>query len=480
MKRREFLKSTGWGAALAAGWGLSRNLKAAEARRAKPPNIVLIMADDLGYGHLGCYGQQIIQTPNIDRLAREGLRFTQAYAGCSLCAPSRSVLMTGYHAGHTPVRGNSGGIPLRDGDVTMAEVLQAAGYRTGLFGKWGLGDARTTGAPNEQGFDEFFGYLHQKHAHFYYTDYLWHNREPYPLEANRDGRRQRYSHDVIVERALDFIRQEQDAPFFCFLSATIPHHEWTVPEESLEQYASSFEEQPPRFRWRQGYAMPKKPKANMAAMISHLDRGVGKVMQTLEERGLSEDTLVIFTSDNGADSYSLASPTFFQANGALRGYKGSLYEGGIRVPAIAHWPGHIAPGTASEHAWYFADLLPTCAELAGNAPGVPADVDGVSIVPALLGAQAAGRPQPPHDFLFWEQWGSELPRAVRRGNWKAVWPSKDAPIELYDLGADPGEQNDLATAHPDIVAELRGLMERNHADPPPQIEPDAPDGRYYR
>ena len=441
------------------------------------PNIILIMTDDLGYGHLGCYGQEIIETPHLDQLAHEGVRFTQSYAGCAVCAPSRSVLMTGYHAGHTPVRGNSGGIPLRREDVTMAEMLRQAGYTTALFGKWGLGDARTSGAPNRQGFDEFFGYLHQKHAHFAYTDYLWHNEHQYPLEGNRGGRREQYSHDVIMEKALDFIRERDEQPFFCFLSLTIPHHEWTAPAEAMKQYSGRFEEHPPEFRWREGYACPDEPKATLAAMISHMDRGVGQLMALLDEKGIREKTLVVFSSDNGADSYSIPSPEFFKANGPLRGYKGDLYEGGIRIPTIANWPGHIPQGATSDHVWYFADLMPTFAELAGDEGTMPSDVDGISILPALIGEDTAGRAQEQHELLYWEEGGA---RAGRMGDWKAVAPRAGAPLELYDLGVDLGEKNNVAAQHPDIVARMAALLEENHVDAPPQIAPDTPDGRYYR
>ncbi len=386
MNRRDFLKTTGAAAFAAAGL----NAQALGQSNAERPNIIFIMADDLGYGHLGCYGQQHIHTPNIDRLAKEGLRFTQAYAGCSLCAPSRSVLMTGYHCGHTPVRGNSGGIAMPDEYVTTAEVLKSAGYTTGVFGKWGLGDAETEGVPNKQGFDEFLGYLHQKHAHFYYTDYLWHNGEPYPLPGNTHGQKEQYSHDVILQKSMDFIRGNHANPFFCYLSLTIPHHEWIAPEDSLEEYSGTFDEHPPRFRWRQGYAFPDEPKANMAAMITRMDDGVGQIMALLKELGIDDNTLVIFTSDNGADRYSVAEPEFFKANGPLREYKGTLYEGGIRIPAIARWPGHIAPGTESALPWYFCDVMPTLAELGGATDAVPGGIDGLSIVPTLVGADAAG------------------------------------------------------------------------------------------
>lgn len=480
MNRRTFLRHTRSGATVLATVGLHQDLSAqAETEAIGHPNIILIMADDLGYGHLGCYGQRIIHTPHIDRLAREGMRFTQAYAGCTVCAPSRSVLTTGYHSGHTPVRGNTGGISLRDRDITLAEILQHAGYKTGLFGKWGLGDANTEGVPNKQGFDEFFGYLHQKHAQFYYTDYLWHNSERFLLSGNRNGQQQQYSHDVILERALSFIESEKENPFFCFLSFTLPHHEFTVPEETLSLYAGQFEETGYEVRWREGYAMPAEPKATMAAMITHADKGVGQVIERLERLNIRDKTLVIFASDNGAGDYELACPQFFQANGPLRGYKGSLYEGGIRVPAIASWPGAIASGSESHHVWYFADILPTFAELAGAAASVPYDCDGLSFVPELLGEKATGTAQAKHPFLYWETGSANLDRAGRMGDWKAVWPSGGAPLELYDLQLDIGETNNIAPNRPDIVEEMKGYLERNHTAPPPQIEPEKPDSRDY-
>jgi arylsulfatase A-like enzyme len=439
-----------------------------------------MMADDLGYGHLGCYGQEIIQTPHIDQLAAEGLKFTQAYSGCTVCAPARSVLMTGYHSGHTPVRGNSGGISLRDEDLTMAEILKSAGYTTGLFGKWGLGDGQTEGIPNKQGFDRFFGYLHQLHAQFYYTDYLWNNQEKYPLPGNMDGKREQYTHDVILEKALEFIRENKGGPFFCFLSMTIPHHEFAAPDETLRMYSGKFEEHPLDFRWREGYANPKEPKATMAAMITHMDKGVGQVVRLLDELGIRENTLVLFVSDNGAGDYGLAEPEFFKANGPLRGYKGSLYEGGIRVPAVASWPGRIEAGSDSAQVWYFADLMPTYAELAGASAKVPQDCDGLSIVPALVGEETAGRAQQDHEFLYWES-GSEkeLKKAVRIGDWKAVWPNPAAPIELYNLAVDVGEQNNVVDENPRIAVQARQILSREHLPPPPQTEPEAPDARYY-
>ena len=472
ISRRSFLARMGTSVAAGASMGSLGSLA-----QTKPPNIVLIMADDLGYGHLGCYGQQHIRTPNIDRLAREGTRFTQAYAGCSQCAPSRSVLMTGYHSGHTPVRGNSGGISLRAEDVTVAEVLKRAGYRTGLFGKWGLGDADTPGVPNKQGFDEFFGYLHQKHAHFYYTDYLWQNDARFALPGNMDGNREQYTPDVILDRALDFIRASSGAPFFCFVSSTIPHHEWAVPESSLKEYAGTFDEQRPEFRWREGYAFPKEPKATMAAMVSHLDKGVGKIVQLLDELMLRENTLVLFTSDNGPDSYSMTNLDFFKASGPLRGHKYDLYEGGIRVPAIARWPGTVPAGADSELPWHFADIMPTFAELAGTPSEVPNNIDGISIAPSLRGDRRSGI-QASREFLYWD--ADSGSRAVRMGDWKLVQPKRDAEAELYDLKTDIGESRNVAADHPDVAARMLDYANASYTAPPPQTEPPAPDGRLYR
>ena len=443
----------------------------AEAER---PNIVLIMADDLGYGHIGSFGQEKIRTPHLDQMAEEGLRFTQFYAGSPKCAPSRSVLMTGLHAGHTPVRGNSGGIPLRKEDRTFAQILQEAGYRTGLFGKWGLGDAATTGAPRKKGFDEFFGYLHQKHAHYYYANYLWYNEEKYIIPENRNGQRGVYTHDVIVEKGLEFLEAEKDNPFFAFFSFTIPHHEWTAPDGTLKEYAGVFEEEVPEHTWREGYALPDAPRANMAAMITHMDKGIGEIMAKLKALGIDDNTLVIFTSDNGADAYSIASPEFFRANGDLRGYKYDFYEGGIRVPTIARWPATIQTAKDCVTPLYFADFLPTFAALAGKKKSISKETDGISFAPTLLGEPE----QEQHDFMYW---GSEEGQwAGRMGNFKMVQQGDMTGPELYDLSNDTGESNDIAQKHPEIVKKMRALLGKNHDPAPPQIEPDAPDGRYYR
>ncbi len=447
---------------------------------AAPPNIVLIMADDLGYAHLGCYGQEKIRTPRLDRMAADGMRFTNVYAGCCVCAPSRSVLMTGLHGGHTAVRGNSGGIALADDDVTVAEVLKKAGYMTGLFGKWGLGEHGTAGVPYRQGFDEFFGYLHQIHAHFYYPEYLWLRDQRHVLPGNRDGQRGQYTHDEIVERALDFIRRRKDGPFFLYVPLAVPHYELLVPEESLKQYAGKFSETPYRGRGRKAgyphdYGQQAMPRAATAAIITHMDRSVGRILDLLDELALSDNTIVFFTSDNGATP-GPSDPEFFEACAHLRGTKGTLYEGGLRVPMIVRWPSRVAAGNVNEHVWYFADVMPTLAELAGA--DSPDGIDGISVVPALLGAEAAGRQQADHDYLYWEDDGDQ---AVRAEHWKAIRPKQgNGHLELYNLAADEGETHDLAKQQLEIAARLAKLLDAAHTPARPQIEPEKPPGRQYQ
>ena len=443
------------------------------------PNIIFIMADDLGYGHLGCYGQKKIKTPQLDRLAAEGMRFTQAYAGAPVCAPSRSVLLTGLHAGHTPVRGNSGGVPLADDDVTVAEVLKAAGYATGCFGKWGLGEHGTTGVPYKQGFDEFFGYLHQIHAHFYYPSYLWNRDKKHPLPGNEGTSGTQYTHDEIMAAAEGFIRRHKDEPFFLYVPLTIPHYELLVPEDSLAEYRGKFPEKPYPGRGRKpgyprDYAAQATPKAATAAMITRMDRSIGQMMKLLAELKLDEKTIVIFTSDNGP-TRGASDPEFFGAAGPLRGSKGNLYEGGIRVPAIARWPGKIKPGTVSDHVWHFADVMPTLAELGGGK--VPAEIDGLSIVPTLLGEKAAARPQKKHGHLFWEYKGR---RAVRMADFKALRHKNVQKTELFDLATDPGEKQDISAAHPEVMAKMKTLLDSSRTPPRPQIEPKRPPGRKYQ
>jgi arylsulfatase A len=463
MNRRGFLH-TAAGSVLAAG-----ALLRAEAKR--PPNIVFILADDLGWGDVGCYGQKRIRTPNIDRLAAEGTRFTDAYSGCTVCAPSRSVLMTGYHMGHTSVRSNPGGVPLLKEDVTAAQVLKAAGYATGGFGKCGLGDIGTDGVPWKHGFDKFFGYLHQVHAHFYYPPLLYDNEKEFPLEGNENGKRTTYSHDVIAGAAIDFIQRNAGRPFFCYMPFTIPHWELLVPEDSLAEYKGKFPEDKPFPGGH--YAAQDYPRAAYAAMITRMDRHVGRILALLKELKLEENTVVFFTSDNGP-AMSLRQDDYFNSAGPFRGHKQNLYEGGIRVPMIARWPGHIGAGALSDFAWSFADFLPTAAELAGAA--APKGLDGFSVVPTLL-----GKKQAPHEFLYWElprydaKQGTFMPgtpmQAVRMGEWKAVRPAPGAPLELYNLKRDSGETANLAADNPKVMARIEEYLKTARVEPRPQKDP---------
>jgi arylsulfatase A-like enzyme len=423
------------------------------------PNIVFIMADDLGYAELGCYGQKKIQTPNIDRLAAEGMRFTQCYAGSHVCAPSRSTLMTGLHTGHTPIRANGGYRYLYDEDITVAEILKQAEYVTGGFGKWGLGTEETPGFPLKQGFDEWFGFYHQVHAHFYYPYYLWHNGAKFFLPENEGRQRARYSHDEIHKYALEFIRAHKDQPFFCYLPYTLPHVELVVPEDSMKPYHGKWVEtalpDP-----RPGYLGATEPYATHAGMVSRLDRSVGEVMALLKQLNLDENTIVFFSSDNGPQGNQWQRVAdFFNANGPFRGYKGQFYEGGIREPLLVRWPGKIKAGSQSELICAFWDFLPTFAELAHA--DAPKPLDGISFVPTLLGQPG----QKPHEFFYWEMGrGKNLTQAMRLGDWKALRHKADGRTELYNLALDIGERTNVAAEHPDIVEKVAHLMAREHAD----------------
>lgn len=431
----------------------STAVQATEATPERPPNIVLIMADDLGYGGLSCYGQQKYQTPNIDRLAQQGMRFTNCYAGSCVCAPSRSVLMTGLHSGHTPVRANGGAARLYPDDVTIAEVLKQAGYATGMFGKWGLGVEGTTGHPNRQGFDEFFGYLHQVHAHFYFPYFLWENEQPFPLPENEGRKQGRYAHDEIHKHALQFLRTHQKEPFFCYLPYTIPHVELVVPDDSRQPFAGKWEETPLADP-RKGYIGAEQPYATFAGMVTRLDRHVGEIVALLKELGLEDNTLIVFTSDNGGQAGAWERVnSFFKGCGPYRGVKGQFYEGGIRVPYIACWPGHIKPGSTSDHVFAFWDILPTLAEIA-HVP-TPPNIDGVSFAPALLGAGT----QKQHEFFYWEYpYAKGLVQAVRAGDWKILQPKPGRPFELYNLKDDPYEMHNLAQKHPMEVERLQKYL----------------------
>ena len=419
-----------------------------QAAAAPPsPNIIFVMADDLGYGDLGCYGQTRFTTPNIDRLAAEGVRFTQAYSGSAVCAPSRCALMTGFHTGHGYIRRNhevngAGSIPLRARDLTVAEVVRRAGYATGAFGKWGLGGVGTTGHPNAQGFDEWFGYLDQVHAHFHYTDHLF--RDSRRVELERD----QYSHDLIVEQAFDFVRRNAARPFFLYLSLTIPHASLEVPADSLAKYLGRFPETPfagPHF------SPQPTPRAAFAAMIDRFDGSVGRLLRLLAELAIDERTIVFLTSDNGPHRAGGGDPDFFRSSGPLRGIKRDLYEGGIRVPMLVRWPGRIAPGTVRDRPWAFWDFLPTAAALAGLP--APTGIDGVSIVPTLLGQNQA---EP--SLLYWETVDGGFRQAIRQGRWKALRLESGKGLELYDLESDIGETRNVAAQNPRRVARFEKLL----------------------
>ena len=430
----------------------------------RPPNIVLILADDLGYGDLGCYGQQRIQTPHIDALAKEGMRFTDFYAGCTVCAPSRCVLMTAYHMGHCWVRGNAGQQNrqiqcLRDQDVTLAEVLKQAGYATALCGKWGLGEEGTAGVPTKQGFDFFYGYLNQHHAHNYYPAYLFRGEERVPLANVVPGsgdfgvgvasRKVEYSPELITAEALKWIGEHKDRPFFLYYAVTLPHANNEGRQEGMEvpdlgQYAAT--------DW------PPAQKAH-AAMISWLDRDVGRLMARLRELGLDENTLVFFSSDNGPHAEGGNDPQFNDSNGPLRGIKRDLTEGGIRVPFIARWPGQIKAGATSDYVGSFADVLPTLAQFAGGKSDLPKDLDGLSFAPTLLGRPADQRQ---HEHLYWAFYERGGAQAARKGRWKAVQQPYHSPVRLYDLSQDLGEERDVSAEQPAVAAELTAAMQGSY------------------
>jgi arylsulfatase A-like enzyme len=414
------------------------------------PNIVFILADDLGYGDLGCYGQKRIRTPQLVRMADEGVRFTQFYAGSTVCAPSRCVLMTGRHTGHCTVRGNST-VPLRPDDVTVAEILKSAGYATGLVGKWGLGEPETTGIPNRQGFDEFFGFLNQHHAHNYYPDYLWRNETREPLEnvisaiPNVASVRRQYAPDLFTDEALRFLERHKAGPFFLYLAYTLPHA--NNERGRAEENGMEVPDDAPY----SGEPWPA-PQKNHAAMITRLDRDVGRVLQKLKDLHLDENTIVFFSSDNGPHQEGGANPAFFGSSGPVRGHKRNLTDGGIRVPFIVRWPGKIAPGRVCDEVGWFADFLPTAAELAGvPAPG---SLDGLSLLKVLLNPHETL----PERTLYWEFHERNFQQAVRLGNWKGIRTMKDGPLELYDVRRDIGEARNVAVEHPDIVARIETLL----------------------
>lgn len=423
------------------------NLSYAEQQR---PNIILMMADDLGYGHLGSYGQTKIKTPHLDQMAREGLRYTRAYSGSSVCAPSRSVLMTGLHTGHTPIRWNTpGGASLLDEDLTLAEQLKTKGYQTGGFGKWGLGKEGTPGHPNRQGFDEFFGQYDQVHAHFFYPWWVWHNDKKVLLPENEGGKRGTYVHDITHEHTLKFIRAaaQSDEPFFAYLPYIIPHVELIVPEDSKKPYQGKFPKHTIKDR-REGYLYDEDSYTAYAGMISRLDDSVGDLLSILKELDIDEETLFVFTSDNGAQgSHWKDLVTFFEGTGGLRASKGSLYEGGIRVPMLVRWPGKVDAGKTSETATAHYDLFSSLVEIAG-AENVK--TDGISLASEWLG-EGPSKPLKNRRYLFWQTPGA---CAVQSGDWKIVRTDRWMPWELYDLKSDPAEAKNLAGENREMVYKL--------------------------
>lgn len=435
------------------------------------PNIIYILADDLGYGDLSCYGQEKFQTPNIDKLADMGIKFTRHYAGSTVCAPSRSALMTGQHTGHTPIRGNQGvepegQVPIDSAALTIAEVLKQEGYITGAFGKWGLGYPGSEGDPNFQGFDEFFGYNSQTLGHNYYPYHLWHNQEKVILAENAGRGSGIYAPSLIHEHVLDFIEANKDTSFFLFYPTIIPHAELVAPEAYMDKYRGKFlpeksykgVDDGPRYRLGP-YGSQPESHAAFAAMMNVLDVHVGNILGKIEDLGLMENTLIIFTSDNGPHVEGGADPDYFNGNGPLKGYKRDLYEGGIRVPMLAVWANKIKPGVESKHISAFWDVMPTICEMLDIE--VPINTDGISFLPELL-----GEPQEKHNHLYWEFLERGGRQAVVMNNWKGIRLNMDnnphAPIELYNLDSDIGETNNIAASNPDIVKKIDSIMDAEH------------------
>lgn len=433
---------------------------------ARPPNIILILADDLGYGELGCYGQRKIRTPNLDRVAAEGARFTRYYAGSPVCAPSRSTLLTGLHTGHTFIRDNrelatEGQLALPADTRTLPRLLANAGYATGMVGKWGLGGPGSSGEPGRQGFQHWFGFLCQREAHNYYPTHLWRNGGRIDLEGNTPGNLtgRHYVQDLFVDEIRSFLDSHKDVPFFLYLPFTIPHLSIQTTDQDAAPYLGLWDDPP--YDGKKGYLPNPAPRAGYAGMISRLDRDIGLILAQVRDLGLDDRTIILFASDNGPtyDRIGGSDSEFFNSAAGLRGLKGSLFEGGIRVPLIVRWPGRIAPGLVSDHAAAAYDLAPTLLDLAGVQ--TPAGLDGVSFAPTLLGQ----RSQPAHEFLYWEfpSYGGQ--QALQMGRYKAVRRGllkAEAAIELFDLQTDERETTDIAGQHPEAVAQMRAIMTREH------------------
>ena len=430
------------------------------ALAAAQPNIIYILLDDAGYGDLSCYGQTKFETPHIDRLAKEGMKFTNHYAGSTVCAPTRSVIMSGLHTGHTPSRGNKeirpvGQHPIPSATFTIAEALQKAGYVTGAFGKWGLGNPGSEGDPIHQGFDRFYGYNCQRNAHTYYPTWLFDNLKKVELDGKT------YAHDLIMDQAVDWINTHHKRPFFCFLPVTIPHAAMHVPEEYAAPYRrmfSQFENKVGKYGNNKPFA--KNPAAQFAGMMTALDSGVGRILETLKKNGMDKDTIILLSSDNGPHKEGGHMPDFFNSNGGLRGYKRDLYEGGIRCPLLVRWPGQIKPGTTSDHISAHWDMFPTLCDLART--DTPDKLDGISFLPTLIGKE-----QKQHKYLYWEFFEGGGKRAVRIGKWKAVQnqvnkKGQNAPIEVYDLNADAAEKNNLAAQQSEVIAQTKAIFKEAH------------------
>lgn len=429
------------------------------ADKTKRPNVIYILADDLGYGDLSCYGQEKFETPNIDALAKQGMKFTQHYSGSTVCAPSRCSLLTGLHTGHCPVRGNAevkpeGQEPMPADTFTVARFLQESGYRTGLFGKWGLGAPGSVSEPLKMGFDRFYGYNCQRIAHCYYPAFLWSDDKRELLYGNVTNREKDYAPTLIHKKALEFIRENKDRPFFCYYAAVQPHADMVAPESVMKKHRGKYGTETPSGG---GYRHQPEPRAAFAAMVEMLDDYVGDIMAELEAQGIADNTLVIFSSDNGPHVEGGHDPEYFNSNGDYRGHKRDLYDGGTRVPMIANWPGKIKAGSTSDHLSAFWDFLPTVADLTGQPLKV--QTDGISMLPTLLGAPE----QKQHKYLYWEFAAKGGRVAVRMGKWKGIrynaTSNPNSPLELYDLSTDTGEVLDVATANPEVVSQMRILLE---------------------
>ncbi|MGF1579748.1 MAG: arylsulfatase [Gemmataceae bacterium] len=421
------------------------------------PNIIYVIVDDMGYADLSCYGQKSYKTPNLDRMAAQGIRFTDAYSGSTVCAPSRSTIMTGQHTGHTPLRVNGGGAPLPDEVVTLTEVLKQAGYATGGFGKWGLGDVDTEGVPEKQGFDRFFGYYDQVHAHNYYPSFLVDTGKRYDLNPKLPEAK-RHTQNLIFREMKKWIRDNKQKPFFCYAPWTPPHARYQIPSNDPAWLAVKDKPWPMRTRGH-------------AAFNLMVDRHVGELFALLQELGIDDNTIVIFSSDNGA---SMRNDGTLNSCGPFRGFKRSLHEGGLRVPFIVRWPGKIKPGQVTDLPIYFPDLMPTFADLAGASKLLPKDIDGISFVPTLL----TNGKQKRHKFMYWEWGRKRLQRGVRHGQWKLV--KKKTKWEVYDLSTDLGETKDLSAKHANLIRIVETWIAKNRTEPPRLIDPRGEGGKAFR